>query len=215
MGGVVPCPATNLVELKLMARLDKTSGRAAPESVDGAGVSLAEPLLDCEAAAVLLNVRVSWVRDAARQGHTAFAALVSTSGFFEYASRRCDLPLAAVERVKYDNRSGGVLLPGGVAHAIRCEARDARCESPQLRGVGLRSDHADRRERDDEPEGPSTLLRVASVNWHLRGSEGVSYACFEPVDVAGDGRERFRFNGRAIGEQPAAGGAGGEHKDRL
>jgi excisionase family DNA binding protein len=30
---------------------------------------LDEPLLDCEAAAVLLNVRVSWVRDAARQGH--------------------------------------------------------------------------------------------------------------------------------------------------
>jgi excisionase family DNA binding protein len=52
-----------------MARLDKTSGQAAPQPVDGAGVSLAEPLLDCEAAAVLLNVRVSWVRDAARQGH--------------------------------------------------------------------------------------------------------------------------------------------------
>jgi hypothetical protein len=27
-------------------------------------VSLAEPLLDCAAAAALLNVRVSWVRDA-------------------------------------------------------------------------------------------------------------------------------------------------------
>ncbi len=35
----------------------------------GAGVSLDEPLLDCEAAAALLNVRVSWVRDAARLGH--------------------------------------------------------------------------------------------------------------------------------------------------
>jgi excisionase family DNA binding protein len=32
-------------------------------------VSLDEPLLDCEAAAALLNVRVSWVRDAARLGH--------------------------------------------------------------------------------------------------------------------------------------------------
>jgi excisionase family DNA binding protein len=32
------------------------------------GVSLAEPLLDCEAAASLLNVRVSWVREAARLG---------------------------------------------------------------------------------------------------------------------------------------------------
>lgn len=34
----------------------------------GAVVSLAEPLLDCGAAAELLNVRVSWVRDAARLG---------------------------------------------------------------------------------------------------------------------------------------------------
>jgi excisionase family DNA binding protein len=32
-------------------------------------VALAEPLLDCVAAAALLNVRVSWVRDAARLGH--------------------------------------------------------------------------------------------------------------------------------------------------
>jgi excisionase family DNA binding protein len=31
-------------------------------------VSLAEPLLDSAAAAALLNVRVSWVRDAARMG---------------------------------------------------------------------------------------------------------------------------------------------------
>ncbi|MGH2863673.1 MAG: helix-turn-helix domain-containing protein [Solirubrobacteraceae bacterium] len=36
---------------------------------DGPAVSLAEPLLNCEEAAALLNVRVSWVRDAARLGH--------------------------------------------------------------------------------------------------------------------------------------------------
>ncbi len=39
--------------------------------LDDAGrreVSLAEPLLDSAAAAALLNVRVSWVRDAARLG---------------------------------------------------------------------------------------------------------------------------------------------------
>ncbi len=36
---------------------------------DGEMVSLSEPLLDCVAAAALLNVRVSWVRDAARLGH--------------------------------------------------------------------------------------------------------------------------------------------------
>jgi excisionase family DNA binding protein len=47
-----------------MTRTNKTSGPA-----DGAAVSLNEPLLDCEAAAALLNVRVSWVRDAARLGH--------------------------------------------------------------------------------------------------------------------------------------------------
>lgn len=34
---------------------------------DGAGLSLVEPLLDAPEAAVLLNVRVSWVRDAARE----------------------------------------------------------------------------------------------------------------------------------------------------
>ena len=34
----------------------------------GREVSLSEPLLDCVAAAALLNVRVSWVRDAARLG---------------------------------------------------------------------------------------------------------------------------------------------------
>jgi|GEM_PF-4871317 excisionase family DNA binding protein len=38
-------------------------------SGDGEMVSLSEPLLDCVAAAALLNVRVSWVRDAARLGH--------------------------------------------------------------------------------------------------------------------------------------------------
>jgi excisionase family DNA binding protein len=67
-----------------MARLNNTSAEAEPlggkpgararrtgsgvQSEDAA-VSLDEPLLDCEAAAALLNVRVSWVRDAARLGH--------------------------------------------------------------------------------------------------------------------------------------------------
>ncbi len=67
-----------------MTRLNKTSERAGhrvgdrvaragggASGVHGEGgvVSLDEPLLDCEAAAALLNVRVSWVRDAARLGH--------------------------------------------------------------------------------------------------------------------------------------------------
>lgn len=73
-----------------MARTNETSGPADPRvgdrlahpkgtqragrgssgvPADGAAVSLAEPLLDCEGAAALLNVRVSWVRDAARLGH--------------------------------------------------------------------------------------------------------------------------------------------------
>jgi excisionase family DNA binding protein len=50
-----------------MARLNKTSGQA--RAGGGEVVSLDEPLLDCAAAAALLNVRVSWVRDAARLGH--------------------------------------------------------------------------------------------------------------------------------------------------
>jgi excisionase family DNA binding protein len=66
-----------------MARSDETSeestpgggvatragrGRSGGSRAGGEVVSLIEPLLDCEAAAVLLNVRVSWVRDAARLG---------------------------------------------------------------------------------------------------------------------------------------------------
>lgn len=47
-----------------MARLNKTQTQAGGGEV----VSLDEPLLDCAAAAAL-NVRVSWVRDAARLGH--------------------------------------------------------------------------------------------------------------------------------------------------
>ncbi|MGH2854322.1 MAG: helix-turn-helix domain-containing protein [Solirubrobacteraceae bacterium] len=43
----------------------QSGGTAAAERVE---VSLSEPLLDCAAAAALLNVRVSWVRDAARLG---------------------------------------------------------------------------------------------------------------------------------------------------
>jgi excisionase family DNA binding protein len=46
------------------------TGRGSPHvPADGAAVPLDEPLLDCQAAAALLNVRVSWVRDAARLGH--------------------------------------------------------------------------------------------------------------------------------------------------
>jgi excisionase family DNA binding protein len=67
-----------------MTRPSKTSARVATRAGDaaaGAGrgasclpgeaeaVLLAEPLLDSTAAAALLNVRVSWVRDAARLGH--------------------------------------------------------------------------------------------------------------------------------------------------
>jgi excisionase family DNA binding protein len=68
----------------LMPRLNSTSAEAEPvggkpgararrtrpgiQSEDAA-VSLDEPLLDCQAAAALLNVRVSRVRDAARMGH--------------------------------------------------------------------------------------------------------------------------------------------------
>lgn len=69
-----------------MARTNETSGSADPRvggrlahpkvtrrvggtPANGAAVSLAEPLLDCEGAAALLSVRTSWVRDAARLGH--------------------------------------------------------------------------------------------------------------------------------------------------
>jgi hypothetical protein len=51
--------------------MDASRGRGRPNGAVGAGrreVLLAEPLLDSAAAAALLNVRVSWVRDAARLG---------------------------------------------------------------------------------------------------------------------------------------------------
>jgi excisionase family DNA binding protein len=51
------------------ARTNSNRHGASGAVAAGAEVALDEPLLDCEAAAVLLNVRVSWVRDAARQGH--------------------------------------------------------------------------------------------------------------------------------------------------
>jgi excisionase family DNA binding protein len=62
-----------------MTRSKNISAAAGPRGVDravpagqdaaDAAVSLSEPLLDCAAAAGLLSVRVSWVRDAARLGH--------------------------------------------------------------------------------------------------------------------------------------------------
>ncbi|MHB8492100.1 MAG: helix-turn-helix domain-containing protein [Solirubrobacteraceae bacterium] len=50
-----------------MNGIDKTSAGSA--GADDGAVCLDEPLLDCAAAAALLNVRVSWVRDAVRLGH--------------------------------------------------------------------------------------------------------------------------------------------------
>jgi excisionase family DNA binding protein len=57
-----------------MTRSDLSSQSAGRRGAGGGSprggelVPLAEPLLDCVAAAALLNVRVSWVRDAARLG---------------------------------------------------------------------------------------------------------------------------------------------------
>jgi excisionase family DNA binding protein len=55
-----------------MASASERSGPRGKESGmpdENVLVLLSEPLLDCEAAAELLNVRVSWVRDATRLGH--------------------------------------------------------------------------------------------------------------------------------------------------
>lgn len=49
------------------SRRGPVRGSSGP-SADSGVVALDEPLLDCQAAAALLNVRVSWVRDAARLG---------------------------------------------------------------------------------------------------------------------------------------------------
>jgi excisionase family DNA binding protein len=46
----------------------RSDGDPDSRSAGKATVALSEPLLDCAAAAKLLNVRVSWVRDATRSG---------------------------------------------------------------------------------------------------------------------------------------------------
>jgi len=47
----------------------QANGKESDMPAENGEVLLSEPLLDCEAAAELLNVRVSWVRDATRLGH--------------------------------------------------------------------------------------------------------------------------------------------------
>ena len=54
---------------RIGGRVARARGKESGMPGDGEMVSLSEPLLDCVAAAALLNVRVSWVRDAARLGH--------------------------------------------------------------------------------------------------------------------------------------------------
>ncbi len=93
-----------------MTRTNKTSGPA-----DGAAVSLDEPLLDCEAAAALLNVRVSWVRDAARLGH---------------------LPCLRVGRHLRFTR---VMLEDWLAEQVAVSSTPARAYSRPADGPGVRS----------------------------------------------------------------------------
>jgi len=54
-----------MTDARMSSSRKDTSATAAS---DVRGVALDEPLLDCQAAAELLNVRVSWVRDATRLG---------------------------------------------------------------------------------------------------------------------------------------------------
>jgi Helix-turn-helix domain len=93
-----------------MKRTNKTSGPA-----DGAAVSLDEPLLDCVAAAALLNVRVSWVRDAARLGH---------------------LPCLRVGRHLRFTR---VMLEDRLAEQVAVSSTPARAYSRPPNGPGVRS----------------------------------------------------------------------------
>jgi excisionase family DNA binding protein len=96
-----------------MTRTNKT-----PEPADGAAVSLSEPLLDCEAAAALLNVRVSWVRDAARLGH---------------------LPCLRVGRHLRFTR---VMLEGWLAEQVERPSQDGRAFVRPIAGSGGRSPRA-------------------------------------------------------------------------
>ena len=50
-------------------RRSRARGKESGMSDESEFELLSEPLLDCEAAAELLSVRVSWVRDATRLGH--------------------------------------------------------------------------------------------------------------------------------------------------
>lgn len=87
------------------SRLTGTAGAEAE------GVSLSEPLLDCAAAAALLNVRVSWVRDATRLGAVAVSACRASPAVHAADARR------VADRAGR-RRPGGRPLPRRI-----CEAR--------------------------------------------------------------------------------------------
>jgi excisionase family DNA binding protein len=94
--------------------MDASRSRSRDGAVAGGRleVSLAEPLLDSAAAAALLNVRVSWVRDAARLGqlpclrvgrHLRFTRVMLEEWLDgQFAAR------PARGRVSYPGPSGGV-----------------------------------------------------------------------------------------------------------
>jgi hypothetical protein len=116
-----------------MTRTNKTPGQADPDvgassvrrassrvPVDGAAVSLDEPLLDCEAAAALLNVRVSWVRDAARLGQLP---CLRVGRHLRWKWRFCRGHLATSEKA---GSSGGTAITARVS--TRCAGWADRSE---------------------------------------------------------------------------------------
>ena len=95
--------------------------RAAGRQVaDGCGrrVPLDEPLLDCVAAAALLGVRASWVRDAARLGQVPCLRLGRHIGFSRgaleawLADRQQAAPAAASTALRAAQRNRRVYAPG-------------------------------------------------------------------------------------------------------
>lgn len=92
---------------------------AGRQGVDGGRrVSLDEPLLDCAAAAALLGVRVSWVRDAARLGQVPCLRLGRHVRFSRGAleawlvEREQPAPAVSLTGLAAARRNRGVYVPG-------------------------------------------------------------------------------------------------------
>jgi excisionase family DNA binding protein len=95
---------------------------------DQTGLSLAEPLLNAPQAAELLNVRLSWVRDAAREGSLP---CVRVGRHLRFTKAMLEDWLLDRFNDSSEPRSGGVTSPNNIAGASDGVSRSQRVFRPQ------------------------------------------------------------------------------------